>query len=367
MINDLILKVGPDYYHYEEGAIDDVSKLLKDRGAKNVLLLHGGISWEKAEPFFENVLKDEDIKFNLEKYRGECSYAEADRVSEIVRDKKIDFILGVGGGKMSDLSLLVSAKTKVPFGLVPTLASNCAPWAALSVMYKENGLSEGKTEHQNFNSEFLVTDPNLIITSPKRYFIAGLADTIVKWYESDMVTSQEDIIISPMVQLSRTAAKICREEIINNYQEAIEDLEKGQVSQVFYNLSEVIFGIAGLVGGTGGKYARNTAAHTVHDAISTYLPQAHGFLHGEKVAYGMMYQLALEGKWDEIDNLRDFYRILELPKSLKDLGIDQLTDKEMEEMTKYMDSKEKIHLLPIEINQEILKETFIKLEEYINK
>ena len=184
MINDLILKVGPDYYHYAPGAIDDITKLLNDRGVKNVLLLHGGISWEKASPFFENVLADENINFNLEQYGGECSYAEAERVSKLAKEKKVDFIIGVGGGKMSDLTLLVSAKTKIPFGLVPTLASNCAPWAALSVMYKENGLSEGKTEHQNFNSEFLVTDPNLTITTPKRLFIAGLADTIVKWYES---------------------------------------------------------------------------------------------------------------------------------------------------------------------------------------
>ena len=81
----------------------------------------------------------------------------------------------------------------------------------------------------------------------------------------------------------------------------------------------------------------------------------------------MMYQLALEGKWDEIDKFSDFYEKLDLPRSLKDLGIDKLTDKEMEELTKYMDSKEKIHLLPIEINQDVLKETFIKLEEYLNK
>lgn len=367
MIKDLILKTGPHYYHYAPGAIDSITKLLNEKNVYNILILHGGISWERAEKFFENVLSDKSRNFKLEKYNGECSYKEAERITNIVIENDIDFIIGVGGGKMSDLTLLVSAKSHVPFGLVPTLASNCAPWAALSVMYREDGLSEGKSEHQTFNSEFLITDPNLIITTPKRLFIAGLADTIVKWYESDMVTSQEDVIVSPMVQLARKAAKICRDEILNNYEEAIKDLENGNVSQVFYNLSEVIFGIAGLVGGLGGKYARNTAAHTVHDAMSACLPQIHNFLHGEKVAYGMMYQLALEEKWSEIDMLIDFYEKLNLPKSLKDFGIEKFTEKEIEDITKLMDSKEKIHLLPFEINQDILKETFIKLEKYINK
>lgn len=365
MLEDLTLKIGPQYYHYAPGAIDRIPELLREKRVNKVLLLHGGISWEKAKPYFGKVLASKDITFRPEKYHGECSYAEADRLQKIVEEEGLDFILGVGGGKMSDLSLLLSAQTGVPFGLVPTLASNCAPWTALSVMYKENGISEGKSEHQNFNSDFVITDPHLIITTPKRLFIAGLADTIVKWYESDLVTSQKEVIASPMVRLAREAAKICRDDILNNYEEAIHDLEEHKISQVFCNLSEIIIGVAGLVGGLGGKYARNTAAHTVHDALSACLPQVHSFLHGEKVAYGMLYQLALEGKWSEIDRLQDFYSKLQLPRSLRDLGIGQLSDQEMNEVTKLMDSKAKIHLLPFAIDQELLKNTFIQLEHYI--
>ena len=38
--------------------------------------------------------------------------------------------------------------------------------------------------------------------------------------------------------------------------------------------------------------------HAMHDAISKYIPESHRFLHGEK-AYGIFYQLALEGRWEK--------------------------------------------------------------------
>jgi glycerol dehydrogenase-like iron-containing ADH family enzyme len=34
----------------------------------------------------------------------------------------------------------------------------------------------------------------------------------------------------------------------------------------FVHLSEIVFAVSGLVGGFGDKYARNAAAHAMHDA-----------------------------------------------------------------------------------------------------
>lgn len=38
---------------------------------------------------------------------------------------------------------------------------------------------------------FFLTDPELVIDSPVEYFIAGVADTLAKWYESDTILKQE--------------------------------------------------------------------------------------------------------------------------------------------------------------------------------
>jgi uncharacterized oxidoreductase len=360
------IKPGPDYYSYSEGAIDEIHSLLTEYKAKKVLLLHGTISWEKAKPFFEQVLSSE-FDFEFEQYSGECSFNEAKRISDIIVSKEIDFVIGVGGGKLSDLTLLASSYTMTPFGLVPTIASNCAPWAALSVMYKEDGMSEGFSEHQKHNAAFLVTDPRLVVDSPSRFFKAGIADTIVKWYESDLVTSHVDIKDYPLVKMGRYAASICKDDILKYAEKAISDMENKIPSFEFFVVSEIVIVISGLVGGLAGKYARNTAAHTVHDVLSAKLPGLHRYLHGEKVAYGTFYQLALEGKWDEIDALVPFYRQLDLPLSLTEMGVYPFEEGLLEEISEMMDKKDKIHILPLEINPQILAETYIKLEKYLEK
>ena len=80
-------------------------------------------------------------------HTGECSYFGAEQISQQIKEHQIDFLLGVGGGKLADLVGYSAHLNNLNFGLVPTLASNCAPWTPLAVMYQENGAAEGKTEH----------------------------------------------------------------------------------------------------------------------------------------------------------------------------------------------------------------------------
>lgn len=75
---------------------------------------------------------------------------------------------------------------------------------------------------------------------------------------------------------------------------ALAAMDEGKLTPEFVHLSEIVFAVSGLVGGFGDKYARNAAAHAMHDAMSKFLPKSHDYLHGEKVAYGIFYQLALE-------------------------------------------------------------------------
>lgn len=260
----------------------------------------------------------------------------------------------------------VGALAKKPFGVVPTLASNCAPWAPLSVMYKDNGLAEGKTEHYKRQAAFLITDPALVVDAPIKFFIAGLADTLAKWYESDMILEQPQFEANNFLMLARHSARICKDVIAEDGLKAIEDMRTGVASAEFIKVSEIIFGVAGLVGGFGDKYARNTAAHAIHDAISAYLPGVHDYLHGEKVAYGIFYQLALEGKWQVIDELIPMYESLHLPKSLTEMGEYPLSEEALDNIVALINKKEKVHLLPIPINETILKKAIIDLEKYIN-
>lgn len=366
MITDLKVKVGPQFYMYNEGAINFVSKILDEYRVKNILIVHGTVSWKKASPKLE-YLKASDYSLYYHQYTGECSYHGANLISEVVKEKNIDFIIGVGGGKLTDLVGYSAHICNLNFGVVPTLASNCAPWTPLSVMYKENGESEGKTEHFLREAAFLITDPTLVIDAPVSYFIAGLADTIAKWYESESILEQEHLKHEPFLMMASYTAKLCEQAIINYSDKAIDDMKNQIISEEFVHLSEIVFGIAGMVGGLGDKYARNAAAHAMHDAMSKYLPESHKYLHGEKVAYGILYQLALENRWKIIDKLLPFYTKLNLPTSLHQMEIFPEDTEEINKIVEFIDSKEKVHLIPITISQEKLKDTIFELEKYMNE
>ena len=102
MIDDLKVKVGPQYYRYAVNAIDEVVNVLDAHKAKTVLVVHGTISWEKAKQFL-TFLDSEKYHFVFHQYTGECSYYGTDLVVDKVKSENCDFVIGVGGGKLTDL------------------------------------------------------------------------------------------------------------------------------------------------------------------------------------------------------------------------------------------------------------------------
>lgn len=364
MLNDLKVKVGPQFYEYHTDALAVVPQLLEEYKANNILIVHGTVSWEKAKPKLD-FLNNSSCHFTYHQYTGECSYYGTDLVMEAARKAGADFIIGVGGGKLTDLVGYAAHRLNLNFGVIPTLASNCAPWTPLSVMYKENGESEGKTEHFLRQAAFLITEPELVIDSPVEYFIAGLADTLAKWYESDAILQQEHLKKEPFLQMAGFTSVLCKEAIMRDSAQAIRDMKEQKLSDEFIRLSEIVFAVAGMVGGLGDKYARNAAAHAMHDGMSKYIPESHQFLHGEKVAYGIFYQLAIEGKWSLIDQLLPFYKELNLPMSLHQMGIYPEDEAVIDEIVAFVHSKAKVHLIPVTITESSLKQAVYQLEEYM--
>ena len=211
----------------------------------------------------------------------------------------------------------------------------------------------------------VITDPKLLLDAPRDYFVAGLADTLAKWYESETILRQAHLQGEPFLQLAGATAKLSQEAIMRDSKAALAAMDEGKLTPEFAHLSEIVFAVSGLVGGFGDKYARNAAAHAMHDAMSKFLPKSHDYLHGEKVAYGIFYQLALEKRWAIIDALIPFYQELNLPMSLRQMGLYPEEEAVLDAMVQFIDSKEKVHLIPIEISEERLRQGIEELEKYI--
>lgn len=364
MAATLTVRSGPQEYECRPGVLTTLPKRLSDRFVKKILVIHGGVSWQKARPYLDE-LYTADFTIVEERFGGECSYEEVERIAALATIQQVDVILGVGGGKIMDAVKYAATRANgLLHVMVPTLASNCAPWTPLSVMYTEDGVFI-RYDFMPQQASLLLLEPGLLIDSPKEFFVAGLADTLAKWYESDEILSLPENEHQPMLMMARQAASICRQSILDYSELAIASLEAGEVTEVFMKLAEVIISISGMVGGMGDTLARTTIAHEIHDAITNY-PESHHFLHGHKVAYGILVQLAFEKKWSEIDNLIPFYEHLDIPKSLQDLHLDYLTDEEIVRLAELVTKAESpVHGLPYPVSADLMAEAIKALEVYM--
>ncbi len=81
--------------------------------------------------------------------------------------------------------------------------------------------------------------------------------------------------------------------------------------------------------GLGFESGGLSGAHAIHDGLTT-LEQTHALTHGEKVAYGTLTQLMLEGA--DQDRYNKYFKLilsLGLPTTLADLHLENATDEEL--------------------------------------
>ena len=98
---------------------------------------------------------------------------------------------------MADLGKALAHKMALPVIILPTLAATCAPCTPLSVMYREDGAMERYDVFPQANALVLV-EPRVLLHSPRSLMVAGIGDTLAKWYEADAIISQLDVQVLPI-------------------------------------------------------------------------------------------------------------------------------------------------------------------------
>jgi glycerol dehydrogenase len=106
----------------------------------------------------------------------------------------------------------------------------------------------------------------------------------------------------------------------------------------------------------GGAQCRTVAAHAVHNGL-THLLASHGTLHGEKVSYGILVQLRLEEMFQgnqlaatARQQLLKFYAEIGLPQSLFELGLSEITLKDLQQAAEISCAENSdIHRLPFKV------------------
>ena len=353
----------PSYYSCEVGVLHKLPALLSSIQMTKCIVLHGEKSWQAMSPYFPDNLSD--ISFTFVSYRGECTVGEVSRISEIAKQEDAQAIIGIGGGKVLDITKAAANLANIDAILLPTLASTCAAWTPLSVFYDKDGSFSHYTIFPR-SSLFVLIEPRVFLNSPARYLIAGIADTLAKWYEADVLI--RELKDPPLVvRIAHQAAQLCRDILLEHSITAIQDLKTREISSSLLKVIETNIVAGGMVGGYGDQFGRISGAHSVHNGLTTQ-EETHHLLHGEKVAYGILIQLALEGNWEEVKKLLPFYKSLQLPYLLKHLGLKPDDDKKLHLIAKtIVKPSESIHLMKGSFTEKILYQAFIDLETFVEK
>lgn len=280
---------------------------------------------------------------------------------ELCRKEDVDFILAVGGGSVIDSAKAIgygmandgdvwdfydrkrTASACLPIGTVLTIAAAGSEMSNSSVITNEEGWIKRGYSSDYCRPRFAVMDPELTMTLPQYQTESGCVDIMMHTMERYLNHTDQNMELTDgfSEHLLRTVMKNAKILLENpqNYEARAEVMWAGSLSH------------NGLMGcGTDGG---DWATHQLEHELGGMFDVAHGaglaavwgswarYVVGErperfaKFAVNVMevedsgdvMETALKG----IEAMEAFYRSVQMPTSLKELGIDP-TDEEMREL-----------------------------------
>ena len=320
---------------------------------KRPLIVGGDRTLALGQTHLQPVLEQLKLATKLASYYPDCCQTTLDRLKVAAEEHRADLIVGIGGGKALDTAKLIAHQRQLPVVTIPTSGATCAAWAALSNVYSDRGAFQYGVG-LNSCPQLLVLDYSLIKTAPKRTLVAGIGDALAKWYESSVSSGDSN---STLIIAAVQEARILRDILLQKSGAALES----PGSEEWCEVVDATVLLAGVIGGLGGAKCRTVAAHAVHNGL-TQIEAARDSLHGEKVAYGILVQLRLEEmlQGNQLaasarQQLLQFYDAIELPKTLTDLGLKDITLNELRLAAQFScDPRSDIHNLPFSVSVEQL-------------
>lgn len=311
------IMIAPSKYVQGPGAIREIGPHVAKLGNK-ALALASRTGWADCGAAIEAALAGAGVQLHVERFRGECSQAEINRVRQVVQATGSNVLLAVGGGKGIDAGKAVAYYENIPCVVIPTIASTDAPCSALSVIYTEDHVFESYLILPN-NPNMVVVDTEVIARSPARFTVAGMGDALATWFEADACRKafSKNIPGGDSTEAALALARLCYDLLLRYGRQAKAAAEAGAATVALTKIVEANT----LLSGLGFESSGLAGAHGVHDGL-TALTECHHLFHGEKVAFGTLTQLVLENReMSEIEEVLDFCTDVGLPVTLGELGI----------------------------------------------
>lgn len=339
----------PGKYIQGKGELSKLGEYISVYSNKAVLIIDG-FKFDNYEEQIRQSCKIENLNIKYERFTGECSRVEIDRIINASNDMKDIVIVGIGGGKTLDTAKAVAYYTQSPVIIVPTMASTDAPCSALSVIYTQKG-EFSEYLFLKSNPDMVIMDTDIIKNAPSRLLVSGMGDALATYFEARATANSNSNSIAggKATKTAIALAKLCYETLLEDGYKAKQAVENHVCTKAVENIIEANT----LLSGVGFESGGLAAAHAIHNGL-TAIEQTHKYFHGEKVAFGTLVQLVLENEsMEEINKVLEFCESVGLPITLSDIGISEIKEEEIMNVAKLScDVNETIHNMPFEVDCE---------------
>ncbi|MBZ4661341.1 MAG: gldA [Thermotoga sp.] len=337
----------PGRYVQGAGAINILEEELSRFGERAFVVIDDFVDKNVlGDGFFGTFTK---VRVNKQIFGGECSDEEIERLSGLA-EGETDVVVGIGGGKTLDTAKAVAYKLKKPAVIIPTIASTDAPCSALSVIYTPSG------EFKRYlflpkNPDVVLVDTKIVAKAPARFLVAGMGDALATWFEAESCKQKHAPNMTGRIgsMTAYTLARLCYETLLEYGALAKRSVEEKSVTPALERIVEANTLLSGLGFESGGL----AAAHAIHNGL-TVLENTHEYLHGEKVAIGVLASLFLTDKPRKmIEEVYSFCEEVGLPTTLAEIGLDDVSDEDLMKVAeKACDKNETIHNEPRPVTPE---------------
>lgn len=312
--------LSPGRYINERGAVARVGAEAALFG-DSALVVHGSVGLQLVGDTVRSELAAAGVRFSEIEHSGYCGDATVERLVERARSGNYQVVVGVGGGRVLDVSKAVAHALDLPFILVPTSPATCSASTTVIVDYTPEGAHIGGRSVPRPAAASLI-DPQLLAMAPDRLLVSGIVDALAKAIEVRSATMR----IENPASSTLAAFALCDELEAMLFADAAAAVAAGADSGgsgeggvLRERLAETSVLWPGLIGTLAGEQARLAAAHSVHNAL-TILPGSHASLHGELVGFGILVQHALAENDDALQRTAAWFADIGCPADLDALG-----------------------------------------------
>lgn len=311
--------------------IQGVNEILKlgnyiEKFGKRAFLIGSTGDLERTENLIKKGTENNEVEVCYAHFNETSTQENFLKLKELAIFQNSDIIIGLGGGKSLDCAKAVAYYSKLPIIIIPTIASTDGPCSSIVALYKESGEFDSYLSLNN-SPNLILADTQIISQAPTRFLVAGMGDALSTYFEARAYIKNNP---NCTTKLSLAIAKLCYETLLIDSEEAIKASDTNTVNEALENIIEANI----LLSCLGFENTGLSLAHSVHNIFTTFT-ETNKFMHGEKVAFGVIVQLTVENSL-ELNKVVEYCKRVGLPTKLEDFGLSNIMDSKLLEISELL-------------------------------